>query len=72
MGVAGQIRSGAGSNTVHVGPTAFLGWALTDNGGNGARVERVVTGGPAAAAGISPGDVIIGVDNVADQRGHRR
>ncbi|OBB91809.1 S1C family serine protease [Mycobacterium sp. 852002-30065_SCH5024008] len=65
MGVAGQIRSGAGSNTVHIGPTAFLGLGVTDSNGNGARVERVVTGGPAAAAGISPGDVITGVDNVA-------
>lgn len=64
MGVAGQIRSGAGSNTVHIGPTAFLGLGVTDNNGGGARVERVVTGGPAAAAGISPGDVITGVDNV--------
>ncbi|MGO9385537.1 MAG: S1C family serine protease [Mycobacterium sp.] len=64
MGVAGQIRSGASSNTVHVGPTAFLGLGVTDNGGNGARVERVVGSGPAAAAGISPGDVITGVDNV--------
>ncbi len=65
MGVAGQIRSGAGSNTVHIGPTAFLGLGVTDNGGNGARVERVVGSGPAAAAGVSPGDVIIAVDNVA-------
>jgi S1-C subfamily serine protease len=64
MGVAGQIRSGAGSNTVHIGPTGFLGLGVMDNGGNGARVERVVTTGPAAAAGISPGDVITGVDNV--------
>ena len=64
MGVAGQIRSGAGSNTVHIGPTAFLGLGVTDSNGNGAGVERVVTNGPAAAAGISPGDVITGVDNV--------
>jgi S1-C subfamily serine protease len=64
MGVAGQIRSGGGSNTVHIGPTAFLGLGVMDNGGNGARVERVVGTGPASAAGISPGDVITGVDNV--------
>ncbi len=65
MGVAGQIRAGAGSNTVHIGPTAFLGLGVTDNNGNGARVERVVGGGPAAAAGISAGDVVTGVDNVS-------
>lgn len=63
MAVAGQIRSGAGSNTVHIGPTAFLGLGVTDNGGNGARVERVVTSGPAAEVGISPGDVITSLDN---------
>src|ERR1700731_1608965 len=60
MGVAGQIRSGAGANTVHIGPTAFLGRGGTDNGGHGARVERVVGSGPAAAAGISAGDLITG------------
>ncbi|ORA19061.1 S1C family serine protease [Mycobacterium arosiense] len=65
MGVAGQIRAGAGSNTVHVGPTAFLGLGVMDNNGNGARVQRVVSTGPAGAAGIAPGDVITGVDNVA-------
>jgi len=64
MGVAGQIRSGAGSNAVHIGPTAFLGLGVTDNGGNGARVQRVVGTGPASGAGVSPGDVITGVDNV--------
>lgn len=62
MGVAGQIRSGAGSNTVHIGPTAFLGLGVVDNGGNGARVERVVGDGPAAAAGFTPGDVITAID----------
>lgn len=62
MGVAGQIRSGAGSNTVHVGPTGFLGLGVVDNGGNGARVERVVGSGPAAGAGLAPGDVITSID----------
>jgi S1-C subfamily serine protease len=62
MGVAGQIRSGAGSSTVHIGPTAFLGLGVVDNGGNGARVERVVGSGPAAAAGLTQGDVITAID----------
>ncbi len=62
MGVAGQIRSGGGSPTVHIGPTAFLGLGVADNGGNGARVERVVGGGPAGAAGLEPGDVIFAVN----------
>jgi S1-C subfamily serine protease len=63
MGVAGAIRGGAASNTIHIGPTAFLGLGVTDGGG-GARVERVVGSGPAAAAGISTGDVITSVDGV--------
>jgi len=62
MGVAGQIRSGAGSNSVHVGPTAFLGLGVVDSGGSGARVERVVSDGPASAAGFAPGDVITAID----------
>jgi S1-C subfamily serine protease len=64
MGVAGAIRAGAASNTVHIGPTAFLCLGVVDNGGKGARVERVVGSGPAAAAGISAGDVITSVDGV--------
>jgi S1-C subfamily serine protease len=64
MGIANQIRSGAGSRTTHIGPTAFLGLGVTDYGGAGARVQRVVTGGPAAEAGISPGDLVIQIDGV--------
>jgi S1-C subfamily serine protease len=64
MGVAGAIRGGAGSNTVHIGPTAFLGLGVAENGGNGARIARVVNTGPAAATSIAPGDTIIAVDNV--------
>jgi S1-C subfamily serine protease len=64
MGVAGQIRSGAGSNTVHIGPTAFLGLGVAENGGNGAAIQRLVDGGPAAGSGIAPGDIITSVDNV--------
>jgi S1-C subfamily serine protease len=63
MGVAGQIRSGGASPTVHIGPTAFLGLGVTDNGGNGARVQRVVGGGPAGAAGLEPGDIIIAINS---------
>src|SRR5271156_2837734 len=39
LGVAGAIRAGAGSNTVHIGPTAFLGLGVVDGNGRGARVE---------------------------------
>jgi S1-C subfamily serine protease len=65
LGVAGAIRAGAASNTVHIGPTAFLGLGVVDNNGRGARVARVVSDGPAAAAGISVGDIIYAVDSGA-------
>jgi S1-C subfamily serine protease len=65
MGVAGAIRAGAGSNTVHIGPTAFLGLGVAESGGAGARVQRIVNNGPAAATGIAPGDTVVGIDGVA-------
>ena len=64
MGIAGAIQSGGGGPTVHVGPTAFLGLGVVDNGGSGAKVARVVGNAPAAAAGISNGDVITSMDGV--------
>lgn len=62
MDIAGQIRSGAGSATVHIGPTAFLGLGVVDAPGGGALVKQVVPSGPAAGAGIHPGDVINSID----------
>ncbi|QUR65876.1 S1C family serine protease [Mycobacterium spongiae] len=62
MGIAGQIRSGAGSPTVHIGPTAFLGLGVVDNNGNGASVQRVVGNAPASALGIYNGDVVTAVN----------
>jgi S1-C subfamily serine protease len=59
MAIAGQIRSGASSATVHIGPTAFLGVGVNDAGGGaGAIVRQVIPTGPAAGAGLNPGDVI--------------
>jgi S1-C subfamily serine protease len=59
MAIAGQIRSGASSPTVHIGPTAFLGVGVNDaSGGAGAIVRQVIPTGPAAAAGLAPGDVV--------------
>jgi S1-C subfamily serine protease len=59
MAIAGQIRSGASSGTVHIGPTAFLGVGVNDaGGGGGAIVRQVIPTGPAAGAGINVGDVI--------------
>jgi S1-C subfamily serine protease len=59
MAIAGQIRSGAASPTVHIGPTAFLGVGVNDApGGAGAVVRQVIPTGPAAGAGLAPGDVV--------------
>ncbi|HET9875070.1 MAG TPA: trypsin-like peptidase domain-containing protein [Mycobacterium sp.] len=60
MSIAGQIRSGAASNTVHIGPTAFLGVGVQDN--NGAKVVQVLSDTPAAQAGIAEQDVITAVN----------
>jgi S1-C subfamily serine protease len=63
MAIAGQIRSGASSPTVHIGPTAFLGVGVNDAaGGSGAIVRQVIPSGPAAGAGLAPGDVITSIN----------
>ena len=46
---------------MHIGPTAFLGLGVNDAPG-GAVVRQVIPGGPAAGAGINPGDVITSVN----------
>ncbi len=62
MAIAGQIQGG-GSPTVHIGPTAFLGVGVNDAaGGAGAVVKQVIPTGPAAGAGLVPGDVITSIN----------
>ena len=62
LAVARQIESGQASATVHIGARAFLGVAAVDAPyGAGAYVEQVVSGSPAAAAGIVAGDTIVSV-----------
>lgn len=57
--VAGQIRAGKPSGTVHIGATAFLGVGLlAGTPVSGAVVARVQEGSPAARAGLAAGDVI--------------
>jgi S1-C subfamily serine protease len=59
--IAKLIVSGKPSATVHIGATAFLGVELGNRpsfAGQGATIVGVVPGGPAAAAGLVPGDVI--------------
>jgi S1-C subfamily serine protease len=69
--IADQIEAGNSSTTVHIGPTGLLGVQIMSansaaaNGiqaGAGATVAGVVSGTPAAGAGITQGDVIVSVD----------
>jgi S1-C subfamily serine protease len=69
--IAGAITSGKASSTVHIGPTAFLGISVSssDDSGYGygsydtpgAVIAGVVSGGPAAGAGLQAGDVILSI-----------
>lgn len=63
LAVVRQVRSGVGSATVHIGPTAFLGVRLSPRvSGGGAVLSGVVAGSPAAAAGLRAGDTVTAVD----------
>jgi S1-C subfamily serine protease len=73
LSIAHQIESGHASATVHIGTTAFLGVEIAsagqqDNSGSfgssgasGVAIAGVQSGTPAAAAGLSQGDVITSV-----------
>jgi S1-C subfamily serine protease len=58
MAVVHQIESGQASDTVHIGPTAFLGVSLVSGNGSGAVVAGVESGSPADSAGLKEGDTI--------------
>ena len=73
LAIAQEIEAGHASATVHVGGTAFLGVEVespsSSYGGyggyspaRGALVAGVVSGGPAASAGLTAGDVITAID----------
>ncbi|OMC38438.1 serine protease [Mycobacterium sp. GA-1841] len=66
MSVAGQIRSRTPSNSVHIGPPTMLGvgvrTAQRQNGG--VIIQDVIRGGPAEAAGLIPGDLLVNIDDV--------
>lgn len=64
MGIARQIRSGAGAGSIHVGETAFFGVGVVDGPG-GAQVVRVLENTPAEIAGIAPDDLIIAIDGAS-------
>ncbi|GAB3886739.1 trypsin-like peptidase domain-containing protein [Kibdelosporangium lantanae] len=61
LDIAKQIESGKASPTVHIGETAIIGVTVADTAG-GAGIQDVLSGGPAAGAGITGGSVITAVD----------
>jgi serine protease Do len=67
MAVAGQIRSGAPSATVHIGPPVLLGVGLSTRprSAAGVIVRDVMRDGPAAQAGVAIGDVITTLDGTS-------
>ena len=64
MAIAGQIRSGAPSPSVHIGQPTLLGVGVgtQPRNGGGIIVRDVMVGGPAAQAGLAIGDVLTNLD----------
>lgn len=66
MAVASQIRAGAASDTVHIGPPTLLGVGVAtgdqDPSIPGVIIRDVLPGGPAQQAGLRNGDVLISID----------
>ncbi|MFD2469283.1 trypsin-like peptidase domain-containing protein [Amycolatopsis silviterrae] len=72
ISIAHQIVGGTGSDTVHIGKSAFLGVTVSGAGqgqqggtGEGAAIQQLVADGPAAKSGLAAGDVITAVDGKA-------
>ncbi len=59
--IAHRILAGRGSRTIHIGPTAFIGVEVQPSARHpdGARVAGVISGTPAATAGLGADDVIV-------------
>jgi serine protease Do len=67
MAVAGQIRSGAPSGSVHIGPPVLLGVGVSTRPSRttGIIVRDVMVDGPADRAGVAIGDVITSLDGTS-------
>ncbi|MUL46702.1 serine protease [Mycobacterium sp. CBMA293] len=68
LAIAAQIRSGAASNTVHIGQPTLLGVGVGGPDEHsqlpGVLIRDVIGGGPAQQAGVMPGDVLVSIDSV--------
>jgi len=68
--IARQIHAGEGSTAIHIGATGMLGVFVQGRGGEGegedeaegALVENVISGTPAASSGLEAGDTITALD----------
>ncbi len=70
VSVAGQIEAGRASATVHIGATGFLGvqvaeYTVPSTSQTEAVIFGVISGFPAAQAGLSTGDVILSINGHA-------
>lgn len=62
--LAGQIRSGVRSDTVHIGPPSLLGVGVPSDGRGdrqGLTVDEVLVGGPADQVGLRSGDTLVSI-----------
>jgi S1-C subfamily serine protease len=64
VSIAQRIETGVETSTIHIGLPGFLGVSVADTS-SGAAISSVVTGGPAAKAGLAAGDVITAVDGTS-------
>jgi len=66
LDIAEQIEDGSSADGVQVGPSPYLGIALTQSGdADGVVVGQVQSGGAAAEAGIEAGATITGIDGTS-------
>ncbi|WIX82514.1 trypsin-like peptidase domain-containing protein [Amycolatopsis carbonis] len=62
--IAKRILEGKASETIHIGPSAFVGLTVVDGGnGTGALIKSVVAGGPAAKLGLKANLLVVGIDD---------
>jgi serine protease Do len=67
MAVAGQIRAGIRSDTVHIGPPVLLGVGVrtAPSDETGVLIQDVMRGGPADQTGLLRGDIITVLDGTS-------
>jgi S1-C subfamily serine protease len=62
VAIVHKIESGVQTAKIHIGLPAFLGVSVRNARGHGALVAGLLSGGPAASAGITGGSIVTAVD----------